>query len=180
VESGESGASFGGEEQRPKIRRGCANFLACEHSARGGPLCYAFPDIFSQTFFSQRETPMAHSPQFLKLVQDAKKRVKETNVPDVKRRMEAGERFLLIDVREDNEWAKGHLPNAMHLGRGIIERDIEQRIPDTDAKLILYCGGGFRSALVADNLQKMGYGNVESMDGGWKGWLEAGLPTAKD
>ena len=123
---------------------------------------------------------MAHSPQFLKLVQDAKKRVKETNVPDVKRRMDGGERFLLIDVREDNEWAKGHLPNAVHLGRGIIERDIEQRIPDTGSKLILYCGGGFRSALVADNLQKMGYTNVESMDSGWKGWLDAGLPTAKD
>ena len=122
---------------------------------------------------------MAHSPQFLKLVQDAKKRVKETNVPDVKRRMDGGERFLLIDVREDNEWAKGHLPNAVHLGRGIIERDIEQRIPDTGSKLILYCGGGFRSALVADNLQKMGYTNVESMDGGWKGWMGAGLPTQK-
>ena len=123
---------------------------------------------------------MAHSPQFLKLVQDAKKRVKETNVPDVKRRIDAGERMMLIDVREDNEWAKGHVPNAVHLGRGIIERDIEQRIPDTGAKLVLYCGGGFRSALVAENLQKMGYTNVESMDGGWKGWVDAGLPTAKD
>jgi rhodanese-related sulfurtransferase len=123
---------------------------------------------------------MAHSPQFLKLVQDAKKRVKETNVPDVKRRMDACEKFLLIDVREDNEWAKGHLPNAVHLSRGIIERDIEQRIPDTGTKLVLYCGGGFRSALVADNLQKMGYTNVESMDGGWKAWLDAGLPTARD
>ena len=123
---------------------------------------------------------MAHAPQFLKLVQDAKKRVKETNVPDVKRRMDAGERFVLIDVREDNEWAKGHVPNAVHLGKGIIERDIEQRIPDTGAKLILYCGGGFRSALVADNLQKMGYHNVESMDGGWKGWVDAGLPTTTD
>jgi rhodanese-related sulfurtransferase len=123
---------------------------------------------------------MAHSPQFLKLVQDAKKRVKETNVPDVKRRMDACEKFLLIDVREDNEWAKGHLPNAVHLGRGIIERDIEQRIPDIGTKLVLYCGGGFRSALVADNLQKMGYTNVESMDGGWKAWLDAGLPTARD
>lgn len=123
---------------------------------------------------------MAHAPQFLRLVQDAKKRVKETNVPDVKRRMEAGEQFLLIDVREDNEWAKGHVANAVHMGKGIIERDIEQRIPDMGAKLILYCGGGFRSALVADNLQKMGYHNVESMDGGWKGWVEAGLPTARD
>jgi rhodanese-related sulfurtransferase len=122
---------------------------------------------------------MAHSPQFLKLVQDAKKNVKETNVAEVKRRGDAGERFLLIDVREDSEWANGHLPGAVHMGKGIIERDIEQRVPDTGAKLILYCGGGFRSALAADNLQKMGYTNVESMDGGWKGWLEAGLPTAK-
>jgi rhodanese-related sulfurtransferase len=123
---------------------------------------------------------MAHSSQFLKLVQDAKKNVKETNVADVKRRSDAGEKFLLIDVREDNEWAKGHLPGAVHLGKGIIERDIEQRVPDTNAKLILYCGGGFRSALAAENLQKMGYTSVESMDGGWRGWVEAGLPTAKD
>jgi rhodanese-related sulfurtransferase len=123
---------------------------------------------------------VGHSSQFLKLVQDAKKNVKETNVADVKRRSDAGEKFLLIDVREDNEWVKGHLPGAIHLGKGIIERDIEQRAPDTSAALILYCGGGFRSALAADNLQKMGYTNVESMDGGWKGWLEAGLPTAKD
>lgn len=123
---------------------------------------------------------MAHSSQFLKLVQDAKSRVKETNVADVKKRMDAGERFLLVDVREDNEWANGHLPGAVHLGKGIIERDIEQQVPDTGAKLILYCGGGFRSALAGDNLQKMGYTNVESMDGGWKGWVQAGLPTAKD
>jgi rhodanese-related sulfurtransferase len=122
---------------------------------------------------------MAHSERFLTLVNDAKKRVKETNVPDVKRRMDAGEKFLLVDVREESEWAAGHLPGAIHLGRGIIERDIEQRVPDTFAKLILYCGGGFRSALSADNLQKMGYSNVESMDGGWKGWIGAGLPTQK-
>jgi rhodanese-related sulfurtransferase len=122
---------------------------------------------------------MAHSPQFLKLVDDAKKRVKETNVADVKRRMDVGENFLLVDVREDNEWANGHLPKAVHMGRGIIERDIEATVPDTSTKMILYCGGGFRSALVADNLQKMGYTNVESMDGGWKGWLVAGLPTTK-
>jgi len=122
---------------------------------------------------------MAHSPQFLKLVNDAKKRVKETDVPEVKRRMDAGEKFLLVDTREDNEWANGHIAGAIHLGKGIIERDIEQAVPDTSTKLILYCGGGFRSALVADNLQKMGYHNVESMDGGWKGWVSAGLPTAK-
>jgi rhodanese-related sulfurtransferase len=123
---------------------------------------------------------VAHSSQFLKLVTEAKKRVKETNVPDVKRRMDAGEKIVLIDVREDNEWAEGHLPGAVHLGKGIIERDVESRIPHNDAKLILYCGGGFRSALAADNLQKMGYTNVESMDGGWKGWVQAGLPTSKD
>jgi rhodanese-related sulfurtransferase len=123
---------------------------------------------------------MAHSPQFLKLVDDAKKRVKETSVAEVKQRIEEGEKFLLVDVREDNEWANGHLPEAVHMGRGIIERDIETRVPDTSTKMVLYCGGGFRSALVADNLQKMGYTRVESMDGGWKGWLAAGLPTAKD
>jgi rhodanese-related sulfurtransferase len=123
---------------------------------------------------------MKHSPQFLKLVGDAKTRVKETNIEDVKRRMENAEKFLLVDVREDNEWANGHLPGAVHMGRGIIERDIETKVPETSTKMILYCGGGYRSALVADNLQKMGYTNVESMDGGWRGWTEAGLPTAKD
>ena len=123
--------------------------------------------------------PVAHSPQFLKLVNDSKARVKETNVADVKRRMDGGEKFVLVDVREDNEWANGHLPGAVHMGRGIIERDIETAVPDTGTKMILYCGGGFRSALVADNLQKMGYTKVESMDGGWKGWVSAGLPTAK-
>jgi len=123
---------------------------------------------------------MAHAPQFLKLVQDAKQRVKETNVPDVKRRIDGGEKLILVDVREDNEWAKGHLPGAVHLGKGVIERDIEQQVPDTGAKLVLYCGGGFRSALAADNLQKMGYTNVESMDGGWRAWTEAGLPTVRD
>jgi rhodanese-related sulfurtransferase len=122
---------------------------------------------------------MAHAPKFLSIVNDAKKRVKETNVADVKRRMDAGENLTLVDVREESEWANGHLPGAIHLGKGIIERDIEQRVPGTDTKLILYCGGGFRSALAADNLQKMGYANVESMDGGWKGWLEARYPTQK-
>ena len=121
----------------------------------------------------------AHAEQFLKIVNDAKKRVKETNVADVKRRRDGGEKFVLVDVREDNEWAAGHLPGAVHLGKGIIERDIEKTVPDTGAKIILYCGGGFRSALAADNLQKMGYTNVESMDGGWKGWNEAGFPTEK-
>jgi len=122
---------------------------------------------------------MAHAAKFLALVNDAKKRVKETNVADVKRRMDAGEKFVLVDVREESEWAQGHLPGAIHLGKGIIERDVEHSVPDTGTKVILYCGGGFRSALAADNLQKMGYSNVESMDGGWKGWIGAGLPTQK-
>jgi rhodanese-related sulfurtransferase len=135
---------------------------------------------FAILIFCNQEADMAHAPNFLKLVDDAKKRVKETNVPDVKRRIDGGEKFLLLDVREDNEWANGHLPGAVHLSKGIIERDIEARVPDTNTKLILYCGGGFRSALVADNLQKMGYTNVESMDGGWKGWLAEGLPTVRD
>lgn len=123
---------------------------------------------------------MQHSPQFLKLVNESKKRVKETNVTEVKRRIDTGEKFLLVDVREDHEWAKGHLPGAVHLGRGIIERDIEIKVPDNGTKIVLYCGGGFRSALVADNLQNMGYTNVESMDGGWRGWTAAGLPTQHD
>ena len=123
---------------------------------------------------------MVHSPQFLKLVSEAKTRVKETTIADVKRRVDGGENFLLVDVREDNEWASGHVPGAVHMGRGVIERDIEVRVPETSTKIVLYCGGGFRSALVADNLQKMGYSNVESMDGGWRGWTAAGLPTVKE
>ena len=122
---------------------------------------------------------MQHSPEFLKLVNDARARVKECGIDDVKKRLGAGERFALVDVREESEFGAGHLPGAIHLGKGIIERDIEARIPGTDTKLILYCGGGFRSALAADNLQKMGYTNVESMDGGWKGWLAEGHPTQK-
>ena len=123
---------------------------------------------------------MAHAQQFLKLVSEAKSRVKETNVRDVKRRMDGGEKFVLVDVREESEWARGHVAGAVYLGKGVIERDAEQRFPDPSTKLILYCGGGFRSALAADNLQKMGYKNVESMDGGWKGWVEAGLPVSKE
>ena len=119
---------------------------------------------------------MAHAEKFLAIVQDAKKRVKETNVADVKRRMDSGENFVVVDVREDGEWAGGHLPGAIHLGRGIIERDIEAKVPDSGKKIILYCGGGFRSALAADNLQKMGYRRVQSMAGGIRAWREAGHP----
>ena len=120
-----------------------------------------------------------HSPGFLKLVDDAKSRVRQCNVQDVKRKLEAGEKFHLVDVREESEWAAGHLPQAVHMGKGIIERDIETKIPEHDAEIILYCGGGFRSALSADNLQKMGYTKVISMDGGYRGWTEANLPVKK-
>ena len=122
---------------------------------------------------------MRHSPGFLKLVDDAKSRVKEADFRDIKRRLDSREKLTLVDVREDNEWARGHLPGAVHLGKGIIERDVEETFPDKDAPLVLYCGGGFRSALVADNLQQMGYTNVISMDGGWRGWTTAGYPIEK-
>ena len=122
---------------------------------------------------------MQHSPAFLAIVNDAKSRVKEWDFREVKRRLDAGERFTLIDTREDNEWDRGRLPGAVHLGRGIIERDVETAFPDKSATLVLYCGGGYRSALAADNLQKMGYTNCISMDGGWRGWTEAGFPTEK-
>jgi len=117
-----------------------------------------------------------HAPRFLKLVQDAKARVRECTVDDVKARLDRGERLTLIDVREESEYAKDHLPGAVHLGKGIIERDVEARFPDPATELVLYCGGGFRSALAADNLSKMGYTNVISMDGGHRGWKERGLP----
>jgi rhodanese-related sulfurtransferase len=123
---------------------------------------------------------MIHSPGFLRLVGDAKTRVRQTDIQEVKRRLDAGEKFHLVDVREADEWARGHLPGAIHLGKGIIERDIEKMIPDMAAPIVLYCGGGFRSALAADNLQKMGYADVFSMDGGWRLWLQAGYPTVKD
>lgn len=103
--------------------------------------------------------------------------MRECTVDDVQRRLAAGERLNLIDVREESEYAKGHLPGAVHLSKGIIERDVEKTFADPDAELVLYCGGGFRSALAADNLQKMGYNNVLSMDGGWRGWKEAGHPV---
>ncbi len=122
---------------------------------------------------------MQHAPGFLKIVNDARSRVKETDVHNTRRWLDAGEKFHLVDVREDSEWARGHLPGAIHLGKGIIERDVEAAIPDKSAKIVLYCGGGFRSALAADNLQKMGYTNVLSMDGGWRGWNEAGFPVEK-
>jgi rhodanese-related sulfurtransferase len=117
-----------------------------------------------------------HPPRFLKIVDDAKIRVRETNVDEVKKKMDRRGKFVLVDVREESEFAKDHLPGAIHLGKGIIERDIEARVPDLNAEIVLYCGGGFRSALAADNLQKMGYTNVISMDGGIRDWREKGYP----
>jgi rhodanese-related sulfurtransferase len=120
---------------------------------------------------------MDHSKGFLNLVNDAKKRVRETTPEAVRRRQETGEPFRLVDVREDNEWERGRALGAVHIGKGILERDIERAIPDRDEEIILYCGGGFRSALAADTLAKMGYTNVVSMDGGWKRWRELGYPV---
>ncbi len=120
---------------------------------------------------------MKHTAGFLAIVSDAKTRVKEMNFQEVKQKQDAGEEFTLVDVREDNEWARGHLPGAVHLSKGIIERDIETAIPDKSTTIVLYCGGGLRSALAADNLRKMGYTNCISMDGGWRSWTGAGFPT---
>jgi rhodanese-related sulfurtransferase len=120
-----------------------------------------------------------HSAGFLKIVNDAKTRIHETTIDAVISKIDRGEKFLLIDVREESEYAKDHLPGAIHLGKGVIERDIEERVPDHGAPIVLYCGGGFRSALAADNLQKMGYSQVLSMDGGVRGWREKGYPFTR-
>src|SRR5205823_1375997 len=122
---------------------------------------------------------MAHNPDFLKLVNDAKSRVKETDMNGYKKMLANGEKPLLIDTREDNEWAAGHAAGAVHLSKGIIERDIEAKVPDKRAKMVLYCGGGFRSALAADALMKMGYTDVISLDGGWRAWQESGMPVER-
>jgi rhodanese-related sulfurtransferase len=120
-----------------------------------------------------------HSPRFLQLVDEVRPQIQECTVDEVKNRIARGEELNLVDVREESEWAKGHLPTAVHLGKGIIERDVEQQFPDPQTELVLYCGGGFRSALAAYNLQKMGYQNVISMDGGFRGWKDAGLPVVQ-
>jgi len=117
-----------------------------------------------------------HSPGFLKIVDDAKSRVREVSVDEAQRKLASG-KAKLIDVREDTEWAAGHARGAQHLGKGVIERDIEDRVPDKNAELILYCGGGFRSALATDSIQKMGYTNVASLAGGWRAWQAAGAPV---
>jgi len=123
---------------------------------------------------------MQHSDGFLKLVNDAKARIHEVSVDEVRDRQERKENFVFVDVREDSEWEQGHAAGAIHLGKGIIERDIEQVIPDKNADIVLYCGGGYRSALAADALQSMGYANVHSMDGGIKAWRSRGFPMTED
>ncbi|MBE0659887.1 MAG: sulfurtransferase [Bryobacteraceae bacterium] len=123
---------------------------------------------------------MQHVNEFLALVNDAKTRVKEIDIQGYVALKEAGTPHILIDTREESEWGRGHLPGAIHLGKGIIERDIVSKVPDKSTTLVLYCGGGFRSALAGDNLMKMGYQDVISMDGGWTGWNKAGLPVEKD
>lgn len=120
---------------------------------------------------------MSHSPEFEALCQDAKSRIAETSVAQVLARQQERVDFVLVDVREDNEWQRGHVTGAIHLGRGVLERDVIAAIPDKASEIVLYCGGGFRSALAADNLQKMGYRKVFSLAGGWKAWIAAGLPT---
>lgn len=120
---------------------------------------------------------MEHSQGFLRVVDEARASIRECTCEDVRRRRDAGERFVLLDVREDHEWARGHLPGAVHLSRGILERDVERLYPDPDTELVLYCGGGFRSALAAESLQRMGYRRPISMDGGWRRWNELGYET---
>lgn len=120
---------------------------------------------------------MSHSPEFEAICEEARRNIRETSVTEVKARQEAGQKFTLVDVREDHEWEKGRIVGAIHLGRGILERDIVAQVPDKDAEIVLYCGGGYRSALAAENLQKMGYRHVFSLAGGWKAWNAAGLPV---
>ena len=122
---------------------------------------------------------MAHSPAFLQIVNDARTRIKEIDIDGYKKMLAAGEKPVLVDTREESEWAAGHAKGALHLGKGVIERDVEAKIPDKNTKMVLYCGGGFRSALAADNLQKMGYTSVISLDGGWRAYTQAGLPVER-
>jgi rhodanese-related sulfurtransferase len=117
-----------------------------------------------------------HSPRFLRIAEDARKNIREVSIDEVKSRLDRGAQILLVDVREESEFAADHLPGAIHLGKGIIERDIEARVPDPSTPMVLYCGGGFRSALAAEALQKMGYTDVLSMDGGIRGWRERAFP----
>ena len=120
---------------------------------------------------------MDHTVRFEKICDEARSRIRETTIDEIKERIASGEELHLVDVREESEWEEGHLPGAKHLSKGIIERDIEEHFPDYSTEIVLYCGGGYRSALATDNVQKMGYANVISMDGGYRGWTDAGYPV---
>ena len=122
---------------------------------------------------------MDHSVRFEKICDEARSRIRETTIDEIKERIASGEELHLVDVREESEWEEGHLPGAKHLSKGIIERDIEEHFPDYSTEIVLYCGGGYRSALATDNVQKMGYANVISMDGGYRGWTDAGYPVGE-
>lgn len=122
----------------------------------------------------------AHSPGFLALVEQARRNVREIGIPEFDAQRSGHEHPVLVDVREDHEWSMGHLPGAMHLGKGVIERDVEKHFPDPSTPIVCYCGGGFRSVLVCDSLQRMGYRNVRSLKGGYRGWVDAGLPVETD
>ena len=122
---------------------------------------------------------MDHTVRFEKICDEARSRIRETTIDEIKERIASGEELHLIDVREESEWEEGHLPGAVHLSKGIIERDIEEHFPDYSTEIVLYCGGGYRSALATDNVQKMGYANVISMDGGYRGWTDAGYPVGE-
>jgi len=135
--------------------------------------------VNAQTVKQESSTAHQHSPRFLQIVNESRKRVRETNADEVKAKLDRGEKLILVDVREESEFAKDHLPGSIHLSKGVIERDIEEKVPDLNAPLVLYCGGGYRSALAADSLQKMGYKNVLSMDGGIRAWREKGFPVTK-
>jgi rhodanese-related sulfurtransferase len=157
-----------------EIARSARNWLGLTAAGASQAACLVAAPIRRNLMAHQ------HSPRFLKLVQDVKKNIRETTVDDVKAKLDRGEKFHLVDVREESEYAKDHLPGAVHLGKGVLERDVEQQIPDTAAPIVLYCGGGFRSALAADNLQKMGYTNVVSMDGGIRDWRQKGYPLTRE
>lgn len=156
--------------------------MLIETDSQAHRACYHEGGVFYRGTPYRKEIAMAHQhpPRFLKVVDDARSRIRETNVEEVKKRMDQGDKFLLVDVREESEFARDHLPGAIHLGKGVIERDIEEKVPKLDTEMVLYCGGGFRSALAADNLQKMGYTKVISMDGGIRGWREKAYPLTRD
>lgn len=154
--------------------------LQCSnHGAGLNTVCYCCiaTECFACLGFGTGGRSMKHSPEFVQLVEAARRHIEEVGIDDVRRMLEAGEDFLLIDVREESEWQLGHLPRAQHLCKGIIERDIGNVCPDRNRRIVLYCGGGYRSALAAENLQRMGYTRVASMWGGWRAWIEAGYPT---